>query len=560
MASEHPEGTGPRSDVAIVGAGPTGLFAAALLARAGVAVRILDKAPGPAKESRAFAVQARSVELLASIGLGDAVLDRGTLATGARIYVDGREAAGFGFAADGRADTPYPLVLVLSQSEMEAILVAEVKRLGIAVERGVTIGTIVEDQGGVTLAGTGPRGEPLQARAGYVIGADGAHSVVRKAAGLTFAGAPYAQGFLLADCRLEGLVSDGPFCVFLHGRDFALWFPMKGEQTGRVLTTDGAVAADPSLASQGTAPATLADVEASFRRATQRDVRLSDATWTSRYRVHHRSCDRYRVGRVFVAGDAAHIHSPAGGQGMNTGLQDVANLAWKLAIAVQGEAPSGLLDSYDAERRPVGETVLRVTDRAFSFLTSASGLVGGIRDVLLPLAGSAIGRSGLVRNKAFGFLSQLGIRYEPRWAVQHEQAGWSVGPSPGRRAPDAAVARGRSVFDLLDGYRFTILALSRKPLRAAEIERLAQDLDDMSTRSGLRSNAVLVGHSLVGRHARLVQAETDAVLSAYGLTGEIIQALYLVRPDGHVAWRAPSLDVAGCEAFMAERFGRVTPS
>lgn len=542
-------------DVTIVGAGPTGLFAAALLVRSGISVRILDQSLTQAKESRAFAVQARTLEAMLALDLADAFLDRGTVAGGASIYVDGQESAGFSFEDVGHPDTPYPLVLVLPQSETEAILVEHLAERGIAVERGVTATRLEQDAAGVALQATDAGGRQLTIRSRYLIGADGAHSFVRKALGLAFEGAAYAQSFLLADCTLNGDLADGPFSVFFGRQNFALWFPMKGERRGRVITTSRQEVTDPSVAGQGSTPATLAEVEQSFRAAAARDLRLTDAVWVSRYRVHHRGVDRYGSGRVFVAGDAAHIHSPAGGQGMNTGLQDVFNLSWKLAAALRSGAPDALLASYDAERRPVGEKVLSATDRSFSFVTSSSGWVSSIRNVVLPVVGATVGRSGFMRSRAFHFLSELGIRYAPGMAVQDEgRAGWHGGPPPGHRAPDARIGRTRSVFDLLAGYRFHLLAFSRRALRAAEIERLADELDAAVASSGLGMTAHLVGHSLVGRHPRLIRIENDTILSTYGVADGVEQALYLVRPDGHVAWRAPSLDVAACRAFMAERF------
>lgn len=563
-APGKPDAEGSRDcvQVLVVGAGPTGLTAAAFLAQAGVDVRIIDKEPGAAKESRAFAVQARTLEVFLSIGLADAFLDRGVLANGTRVYVDGRSTAGFNLERLGRHDTPYPMVLSLPQSETEAILVEHLAAKGIEVERGLTAVSLEQDATGATLQARGADGAVVALRASYVIGADGAHSFVRKALGLKFEGAPYAQTFLLADCTLDGALEPGPFSVFFHGNHFALWFPLKGGRFGRVITTSERPVADASIAAQGSSPATLDEIEASFREATQLKVRLTDPVWMSRYRVHHRGVNRYGVGRVFVAGDAAHIHSPAAGQGMNTGIQDAANLAWKLSAVLKGRAMPALLDSYDAERRPVGDYVLSATDRLFSLATSPSGWVAAARSVLLPLAAGAIGFSGAARARAFEFLSELGIHYEPGLAVQDEAGegqAWQEGPRPGRRAPDAAVSRKVSVFDIIAGYRFSLLAMTRKPLGAPEIERIAAELDAAAAASGMDVAAHLIGRSLVGRHPRLIQAESDDVLPAYGLGPDVPEALYLVRPDGYVAWRAPSLDSDGLKRFVAGRFAPVTP-
>ena len=549
----EPVGSG-QIPVAVVGAGPTGLFLAVLLARLGVPVRIFDKEPGAAKESRAFAIHARTLELFASVGLSDAVFERGTLASGTRFYINGKAAAGFGLEFGERPDTPFPVVMVLPQSETEKMLVADLRRLGVEVERGVRLESLTQDASGVVLRGHGADGSSIEIGAAYAVGADGAHSMVRKALGLTFEGGPYAQGFLLADCTVEADLEEGPFTVFLHGQDFGLFFPMGEGHVGRVIVTDGAAQADPSMTAQGSAPATLAEVEDALRRASQLDLRLRDATWTSRYRVHHRGVNRYSVGRVFVAGDAAHIHSPAGGQGMNTGLQDAANLAWKLALSTGGVAPPALLASYDAERRPVGEQVIAVTDRAFSFITASSSLLTTIRDLALPFAGTAIGRSETLRSRVFDILSQLGFHYGPGPAVAPDDGHWSHGPKPGQRAPDAAVAHGVQLFDRTGSYRFHILALARRPLGTDAIDGTADQLDALAAACGLDPTVVFLSRSLAGRHRRILQIENDAVLAAYGVTGDVSEALYLIRPDGHVAWRSKSFDIAGCRRFAADHF------
>jgi 2-polyprenyl-6-methoxyphenol hydroxylase-like FAD-dependent oxidoreductase len=539
-------------------------MAGALLARCGVGVRVLDKSPSQAKESRAFAVQARTMELFQSLGLAEAFLDKGVLAAGARVYVDGEPAAGFDLDDLGRDDTPFPLMLIIPQSETEAILVDDLDRLGVAVERGIEATSLDQTSDGVVVHARGPGGDSLALRASYVIGADGAHSMVRKALGLTFEGAAYPQAFLLADCKLEGPVEHARLKVFLHGSDFAIVIPMKGQDYARVIATDIAMPVESSLASQGSSPLQLAEVEAALRRASTLDVTLSEPRWTSRYRVHHRGVNVYGRGRAFVAGDAAHIHSPAGGQGMNTGLHDVANLCWKLASVLKGQAPESLLGTYDEERRPVGETVLKFTDRAFSIVTTQSGWAATLRDTLVPILGATIARSGIVRERAFHFISELGIRYEPNaFLARDDRDGapraWRRGPAPGHRAPDAMISSRTRLFDLIGGYRFHVLALSRTPLIEADIARLADELAGLREAVGLDLRTHILARSLVGRDPRIAQAELPRIFEAYGIGHDVAQGTYLIRPDGHVAWRTHRLDIGACRRFMLERFRPVTP-
>lgn len=308
-------------------------------------MRIIDQAPGAAKESRAFAIHARTLEILLFLGLAETVMDRGVLATGARVYVDGKPAAALDLDIVARRDTPYPTILFLPQSDIEAILDEELGRLGVAVERGVTARGLTPDASGVEVTVRDAHGRESAIRAAYVIGADGAHSMVRKALGLSFEGAAYPRTFLLADCKLEGPLEPGPVTLFLNGLDVAGYFPLRGRDYGRVLALEPPTEADPSMASQGSSPVSIEEVEACFRAAAGPDFSLRDPIWTSRYRIHHRAAASYGVGRVFIAGDAAHIHSPVGGQGMNTGLQDVWNLCWKIALALRSSGPAALLSS-----------------------------------------------------------------------------------------------------------------------------------------------------------------------------------------------------------------------
>ncbi|MBV9488610.1 MAG: FAD-dependent monooxygenase [Verrucomicrobia bacterium] len=555
------------SDVVIVGAGPTGLMAAALLTRCGLTVRILDKNESPAQESRAFGVQAKSLELFLNIGLAEEFLNRGQIVTGAQIFVDGRQAAELNLDDIGRTDTPYSFIMMVPQRETEAILIDDLRRFGIEVERRVEVTSFEQSGEGVVVHAKEKSGKDVEVRGAYLIGADGAHSIVRKTLKLSFEGAPYPQTFLLADCEIVWPLDYGHVKLFFRGHDFAICLPLRGKAVGRVIANEATKHSGTATARSAEAttaePASLEEVQAALREASRVEVTLQNPSWVTRYRLHHRGVNRYGVGRVFVAGDAAHIHSPAGGQGMNTGLQDAANLAWKLALVHKGGAPAALLDTYHAERWPVGQKVLQYTDKVFTGATSQSGWVIGLRDRLLPVVAGTLSRSGLVRARAFHFVSQLGIHYDDNEFLRDDASPgtpreWREGLTAGHRAPNGLIARHRDVFDLTQGYRFRVLALSRKPLDGEAIRRLADGLAGLPKSIGLGVETHIIAQSLVGRDERVIRAESNEVFEAYGVTHRTPQGIFLIRPDGYIAYRADRLEVDGLKRFIQERFAQGT--
>ena len=536
-------------DVLVVGAGPTGLMAADLLARSGVAVRLVDQREEASRESRAFAVMARSMELLAQLGLAETFLDTGVLNPNVEIFIKGSRAGQFEYDRAAAPDTPYRFITLHPQSRTEKVLLEDLTRLGIEVERRTTVKTLEQDADGVTVVAQDGDGRERRLRSAYVIGADGAHSAVRKALGLTFAGARYPQTFMLADCRVQWpadpLLDHARFRIFVNGATLALFLPLDGARLSRVMAIE---ANDPGSAGEATESLhlDLPQLESAFRQATGLGVRLDAPVWATRYRSSHHGVDRYGEGRVFVAGDAAHIHSPAGGQGMNTGLQDAANLAWKLAAVLRG-ADAALLDTYDAERLPVGRQVVATTDRMFATAAGQSGWEASLRDWIARPVAAAMSRSNAVQTALFRRLAQIDIAYAANPFLDDAAPG-GKGPKVGQRAPDAAISRDRDVFALLAGYGFTVLALSRKPLETSQVRQLADRLDALSNR---HVTAHLVTRMAVGRDPRAIAAISGEVFATYGLHERDAQAIYLIRPDGYIAWRCAGLDIDACAKALA---------
>jgi 2-polyprenyl-6-methoxyphenol hydroxylase-like FAD-dependent oxidoreductase len=434
MSSEQTEaGADPALvDVLIVGAGPTGLALAALLQALGTTVRIIDRQTDPVHESRALAIQPRTLEILAGLGISQSLLASGNQAVQMRLHFGRRVVAARLFDL-GVEDTAYPFLLFLSQAETERVLNQHLADRGVKVERGVELTSFTSqaDHLVCTLRHHGD-GRSQQVRVSYMVGCDGAHSTVRHLAGIGFAGGAYPQAFVLGDLEADGDLEPGAVHVYLGADGMLFFFPLGIPATWRLLGMQPPGSANGSSHGQWEqAEVSLEELQAVSDAYTGGTVRLRDPVWLTRFQLHHRQATRYRSGRVFLAGDAAHVHSPAGAQGMNTGIQDAWNLGWKLAMVTRGVADPSLLDTYHLERWPIGRFVLRFTDRAFTIATSTNPLVSMLRRRIAPLLAPLVLRWGRGRALGFRAISQLGVRYRRSPAVGEGRPALRRGPRAG---------------------------------------------------------------------------------------------------------------------------------
>ena len=538
-------------DVLIVGAGPTGLVLAAQLRMFGVRFRIIDRLPVRTNESRALGVQARTLELLQQLGLGESLASRGNTSTEVVMHLESRQVGRLNLGAGGATDTRFPFILFVSQAETEAVLNDHLLSGGLSVERGVELTAFESADDGVRCALRTADGELERITTRYLVGCDGAHSAVRKGAGIPFEGGSYPQEFVLGDVEADGLES-GAINSFA-GNGVAMFFPLGRPTTWRVIAMSAADARSGAVhaPSQGdntedTRALSLDDLQAIVDPPTGGRVRVRDPVWLTRFRLHHRQTARYRLGRVFLAGDAAHVHSPVGAQGMNTGIQDAWNLGWKLAFVVRGQAPPGLLDTYEAERWPVGQFLLRYTDRIFATFTRAvsqGSIARWVRRVVMPRVMPLALRSTRLRKAAFRFVSELDIRYRKSPAVREGSPRLRRGLRAGDRLPDALVRQeGRDIWlqEAVGGAHYALLL-------CGDTERW--DEGRVAALRG-RFKDTLQVYRLARRPSQASLVDTSG--HALSLLGVDDAAQYLVRPDGYVAYRCAGHDLQGAESFLSE--------
>jgi 2-polyprenyl-6-methoxyphenol hydroxylase-like FAD-dependent oxidoreductase len=513
------------ADVLIVGAGPTGLMLANQLVRRGVRVIIIDRHSGPAQQTRALGVQARTLEIYAKLGIAERAIELGKIGTGADLWAQGRKMARVPLGQTGKDVTPYPYILILGQDDNERIMGDNLRALGVAVQWNTELVALAQEPDQVTATLRQADGTERKITAAWVAGCDGARSAVRELNAIAFPGAPYEHMFFVADVDMTGTMVPDEINVYLWRDGFHLLFPMRGNDHWRIV---GIL----PKALRGRDDVTFETVIPSLRQEAGAELSFKTCTWFSTYRIHHRHAAHFRDRRCFLLGDAAHVHSPVGAQGMNTGLQDSYNLAWKLALVVKGQAAATLLDSYEDERIKVAKRLLNTTDRAFRLVVSDSWWAGLLRTKILARIGAFAMTRKPVQQFAFRTISQTGIRYRDSALSKSLDALSAGGPQAGDRFPwlHLRLRAGGGVEDLfqaLDDTRFNLIVVGQ-PAPAAD----ALKLGDL-----LRIHAILDDPTNAAELAR-VQVPRPS--------------FYLLRPDGHVGLCGGNLDVAAVNRYLAE--------
>ena len=393
------------TDVLIIGAGPSGLALASQLIRYGVDFVIVDKKDGTTPYSKAIGVQARTLELYEQMGLAEPLIALGAKTTSVRLIEDGQERAEVPLTKLGTGMSAYPYLLIVEQGKHEKLVYEHIKSNGRNVRWQTELSEFSQDEQGITATITSANGEKQQVHAKYLVACDGAKSPVRKRLGIKFEGSTFERLFYVADVQIKWEFPHDMLVSCLAKDRSTAFFPMPGEDRYRIvgLFPDGTDKAE------GQVP--YEEIEQQCLEDTKLDMDIYKVNWFSTYKVHSRRVDRFSEGRCFLVGDAAHIHSPAGGQGMNTGIQDGYNLAWKLATVLRGEADQKLLDTYNEERLVVASRLLETTDRMFDLLMGDSKVMGFLRTEVFPYVANFVMGLDSVNKFVFPLISQIGISY-----------------------------------------------------------------------------------------------------------------------------------------------------
>jgi 2-polyprenyl-6-methoxyphenol hydroxylase-like FAD-dependent oxidoreductase len=502
----------PKDEVLITGAGPTGLVLALWLTHFGVKLRLIEKVAEPGTTSRALAVQARTLEFYQQLKLARTVIDRGHKVPALNLWVKGAQAATVSLQAMGQGLSAFTFALIFPQDEHERLLIERLRALGVEVERRVELISFEDNGREIRATLRKADGSEEAASFSYLAGCDGARSRTREVLNIGFPGGTYDHLFYVADVEAKGPPMNGELHVDLDDADFLAVFPLKGQGRGRLI---GTVRDDAAKESE----------ELKFEDVRDRAIRnlkieVQRVNWFSTYRVHHRVALAFRNGRAFLLGDAAHIHSPVGGQGMNTGIGDAINLAWKLASVLKDKSGDGLLDSYEPERIAFARELVATTDRVFAGVINPSAFARLVRTRVIPILIPALFRLALVRRFAFRRVSQLAVNYRGS-ALSSGRAGKVKG---GDRLPWVQTSAGEDNFAPLATVKWQVHVYGEPNAKMA---------------------AVCAERGLALRHFPWQSACHKA--------GLLRDAAYLVRPDGYVALADPQASAQKLAQYFDRR-------
>jgi 2-polyprenyl-6-methoxyphenol hydroxylase-like FAD-dependent oxidoreductase len=459
--------TTSKTDVVIIGAGPTGLSLACQFIRHSVDFVILEKNEGITPYSKAIGVHARTLEIFEQIGLAQKAVEQGTIAGKGRLLIGGEVRGELDFSNIGEGLSPFPFVLMLEQSKNERLLYEYLQNHQKDVLWKTELENFTQDAGGVAAQVRNSDGTSHVIEAKYLVGCDGPKSLVRHTLGLRFEGSTFERTFYIADAQIDWNLSHDAVNICFSKNSFVVFFPLKGEKRYRI------VGVFPEEFNKDEGDILYEEIEARIKDEAKLELDIHDVEWFSTYKVHTRHVNKFSAGRGFLAGDAAHIHTPAGAQGMNTGIQDAYNLAWKMALVLRGKTNEKLLETYNEERLENAKRLLKTTDRLFEFAAGTEWFLAFLRENVLPPVANYILSFDSVKKFIFPTLSQIGITYRHSSLSKHAgDENFEV--KAGDRMPYFLVY-GESVYDKLRQPKFHLLVFAEGKSDRQEWETKLED-------------------------------------------------------------------------------------
>lgn len=527
--------TTTNTDVLIAGAGPTGLMLACQLAINKISFRIIDKTEDHTTQSRALVIQARSVEILDQMGIAEKVFQQGKIAKAIGAFFNGEKVLRVTVNNMGEGLTKFPHLLMLEQSHTESILIEFLKDHNRHVDRQTELKSFSQSNDGISAILRLPDGREETITVKYLIGTDGAHSLVREQLKIPFGGKTYEQSVFVLDCKAKIDIPEDEMYLSFSDKAFGGFFPLTNGRW-RIL-------GDIPKGLEEKKEITFEDIKVRFANRLRMNAELYDPQWISAYYAHHRYASSFRKNRCFLAGDAAHIHSPVGAQGMNTGLQDAYNLAWKLTLVIKGKAKDSLLDTYTEERITIARNLVRSTDRVFNVVTSESKLTKIFKlyiiPVVLKLAAPVFQELKLVQRLAFKMISEIGINYRKQSLSLNASLGKFPhhAPKPGDRLPfiqySDEINRVGNIQDKMRGKFFCLLVFSETI--PDEISYFLEQFIDLFS-------IELIPFT---KHTKILYDK-------FGLNN----GCYLIRPDMYIAYRADKFDIEHLTKYLLQFLNR----
>jgi 2-polyprenyl-6-methoxyphenol hydroxylase-like FAD-dependent oxidoreductase len=521
-----------QTEVLIIGAGPTGLMMACQLAINKIHFRIIDKNEDHTTQSRALVIQARSMEILNLMGIAEKAIQQGNITKAIGAFFNGKKVLRVTVNNMGEGLTKFPYLLMLEQSHTEKILVEFLIDHGYKVDRLTALQSFNQNNGEVVSVLKLPDGKEETVKSKYLIGADGAHSVVREQLKIPFGGKTYEESLFVLDCKAEVDIPNDEMYLTFGNVAFGGFFPLTNGRW-RIL-------GNMPKELEGKEEITFKDIENSFAKRIQMNVKLYDPQWISAYRSHHRYASTFRKDRCFLAGDAAHIHSPVGAQGMNTGLQDAYNLAWKLTMVLYGKAKETLLDTYIAERITIAKNLVHSTDRVFNLVTSANIFLKTFRMYVIPLGLKLVApvfkKLKIIQRFAFKGISEIGISYRKSSLSLNASLGKfpKQAPKPGDRLPFIKYKDEKNndtnIQGKMRGKFFCFFVFS--------------DNQPKEIIAFIKSSKNLFSFEVIP-----FNPQTEVLYKHFGIKSN---GYYLVRPDMYIAYRAQKFDDKHLKNYLSQ--------